>query len=97
MSHLRNSNTVLHSSREQIFSLATVYQILGNNSVADRTEKQLLDDAQYDYGNGCLLKLLGFTARQLSDLGKAAEPDPANESELQKYRSSTTLAWRGPT
>jgi len=54
--------------------------------LADRTEKQLLDDAQYDYGNGCLLKLLGFTARQLSDLGKAAEPDPANESELQKYR-----------
>jgi len=54
--------------------------------LADRTEKQLLDDAQYDYGNGCLLKLLGFTARQLSDLGKAAEPDPANEAELQKYR-----------
>lgn len=54
--------------------------------LADRTEKQLLDDAQYDYGNNCLLKLLGFTARQLSDLGKAAEPDPADESALQKYR-----------
>ncbi len=54
--------------------------------LADRTEKQLLDDAQYDYGNNCLLKLLGFTARQLSDLGKAAEPDPADETALQKYR-----------
>ncbi len=54
--------------------------------LADRTEKQLLDDAQYDYGNNCLLKLLGFTARQLSDLGKAVEPDPADELALQKYR-----------
>jgi hypothetical protein len=54
--------------------------------LADRTEKQLLDDAQYDYGNNCLLKLLGFTARQLSDLGKAPDPDPADELALQKYR-----------
>ena len=54
--------------------------------LADRTEKQLLDDAQYDYGNNCLLKLLGFTARELSDLGKAAEPDPADEGAMQKYR-----------
>jgi hypothetical protein len=45
--------------------------------LADRTEKQLLDDAQYDYGNNCLLKLLGFTARELSELGKTVEPDGA--------------------
>lgn len=54
--------------------------------LADRTERQLLDDAQYDYGNNCLLKLLGFTARELSDLGKAVEPDQANDAELQRYR-----------
>ena len=37
--------------------------------LADRVEQDLLDDDRYDYGNLCLLKLLGFTARKLADLG----------------------------
>lgn len=54
--------------------------------LADRIEKNTLDDRFYDYGNTCLLKLLGFSARELSNLGKAAEP-PANDPEaLQTYR-----------
>lgn len=54
--------------------------------LATRVEQNLLDDAQYDYGNQCLLKLLGFTARELSDLGKAAEPGAKDTDAQKKYR-----------
>lgn len=54
--------------------------------LAGRLASNTLDDEQYDYGNKCLLQLLGFTARDLSDLGKAPEP-PANQPEaLKTYR-----------
>lgn len=54
--------------------------------LADRLDSNILDDEQYDYGNKCLLQLLGFTARDLSNLGKAPEP-PANQpQDLQAYR-----------
>lgn len=54
--------------------------------LADRLDSNILDDEQYDYGNKCLLQLLGFAARDLSELGKAAEPQ-ANQSEaLKEYR-----------
>ncbi len=46
----------------------------------------MLDDDQYDYGNQCLLKLLGFTARELSELGQAVEPNPSNGDALQAYK-----------
>ena len=54
--------------------------------LADRVEQDLLDDDRYDYGNLCLLKLLGFTARELADLGDA--PDPGDDPEaFESYRS----------
>jgi hypothetical protein len=88
----RQKLTDVLSSQIPIFVLFNNYfrvkPLVHLGHLADRTEKQLLDDAQYDYGNNCLLKLLGFTARQLSDLGKAAEPDPADESALQKIPRS---------
>ena len=53
--------------------------------MADRVENDLLDDDRYDYGNLCLLKLLGFTARELADLGDA--PDPGDDEEaFDSYR-----------
>ncbi|MCK9386503.1 MAG: AAA family ATPase [Nevskia sp.] len=54
--------------------------------LAQRLETNILDDKQYDYGNVCLLKLLGFTARELSNLGRAAEPPAGNEVALKTYR-----------
>jgi len=54
--------------------------------LATRIEKKLLDDDQYDYGNECLLRFLGFTARELSDLGKVAEPGTADPGALKGYR-----------
>ncbi len=54
--------------------------------LATRTEQKLLDDQYYDYGNLCLLKLLDFTARELSDLGKTQSPDINNPDALKIYK-----------
>jgi predicted ATPase/energy-coupling factor transporter ATP-binding protein EcfA2 len=54
--------------------------------LATRIESNILDDAQYDFGNQCLLKLLGFSARELSNLGKPPEPAAENPQALKKYR-----------
>ena len=53
---------------------------------AERVEQDLLDDDRYDYGNLCLLKLLGFTVRELADLGDA--PDPGDDRDaFDSYRN----------
>lgn len=54
--------------------------------LAQRLASKILDDAQYDYGNECLLRLLGFTAQQLSNLGNVAEPNPGDAAALKNYR-----------
>ena len=53
---------------------------------ADRVEQNLLDDDRYDYGNLCLLKLLGFDARELANLGDASDPGDDQEA-FDRYRS----------
>ena len=53
---------------------------------ADRVEQDLLDDDRYDYGNLCLLKLLGFDARELANLGGAGDPGDDQEA-FDCYRS----------
>ncbi len=52
--------------------------------LASRIEQGDLDD-QYDRGNICLLKFLGFDARILSDLGNATEPTAGDEQALRNY------------
>ncbi len=54
--------------------------------LATRIEKKLLDDDQYDYGNECLLRFLGFTPRELSDLGKTKEPPVSDPVALKAYK-----------
>ena len=56
--------------------------------LATRTEQKLLDDQYYDYGNLCLLKLLGFTARELSTLGKIQSPDISDSDALKVYKDT---------
>ena len=52
---------------------------------ATRQERNLMDDDRYDYGNKCLLKLLGFKARELANLGAA--PDQADDADsFENYR-----------
>lgn len=54
--------------------------------LAQRVQTGVLDDEQYDYGNLCLLKLLGFTAEELADLGNAAKPKPNDRETLKAYQ-----------
>lgn len=54
--------------------------------LAQRTEQKLLDDEYYDYGNLCLLKLLGFTARQLANLGNTPSPSINDKDALKNYK-----------
>lgn len=54
--------------------------------LANRVDQKVLDDDLYDYGNLCLLKLLGFTARDLSNLGKTPEPAANNPDAIKRYR-----------
>ena len=53
---------------------------------ADRVDSNLLDDDRYDYGNLCLLKLLGFEARELAELGDASDPGD-DADEFDRFRS----------
>ena len=53
---------------------------------ADRVEQNLLDDDRYDYGNLCLLKLLGFEIRELAEVGDASDPGDDPDA-FDHYRS----------
>ncbi len=78
------------SKREPVFILFNNYfkvkPSVHLEHLAKRTEQNLLDDEYYDYGNLCLLKLLGFTARELSDLGNTVSPNQTDRAALQKYK-----------
>lgn len=54
--------------------------------LAERIEQNILDDDYYDYGNLCLLKLLGFSPRELSDIGKTQSPNKDDHEALQQYK-----------
>ena len=55
--------------------------------LAQRIEQNIMDDDEYyDYGNLCLLKLLGFTARELADLGNTPTPNMNDKEALKAYR-----------
>lgn len=54
--------------------------------LAQRIEQDILDDEYYDYGNQCLLKLLGFSARELSELGATQSPDINDTNALKEYK-----------
>jgi predicted ATP-dependent endonuclease of OLD family len=54
--------------------------------LAKRLEQDILDDEYYDYGNLCLLKLLGFTAQELADLGNTPSPSSSDSVALKLYK-----------
>jgi len=54
--------------------------------LAQRVKSGVLDDQQYDYGNLCLLKLLGFSPQELARLGDAAKPAPGDAAALKAYQ-----------
>lgn len=88
----RREETALEalSERVPVFVLFSNYfrvrPLIHLEHLAQRLESGVLDDDYYDYGNECLLRLLGFSARELSDLGRATEPGTGDQDALQKYR-----------
>lgn len=62
-----------------------VKPILHLANLAERIRTNVLQDDAYDYGNICLLSLLGFTAKELSDLGRAEDP-AATATDIEEYR-----------
>lgn len=54
--------------------------------LAQRQEQGILDEVYYDYGNLCLLKLLGFTPQELSEVGKTPSPKANDEDGWKSYR-----------
>lgn len=58
---------------------------LGN--LADQLDADPSDHTgSYNFGNSCLLRLLDFSARELSDLGRAPDPGGDDEEAMQTYR-----------
>lgn len=83
----------LINSRKPIFVLFNNYfkvkPIIHLEHLSERVEQKLLDDDKfYDYGNLCLLKLLGFTPRELSNIGKTPSPHKDDYTGLKKYRDT---------
>lgn len=55
--------------------------------LAERTASNILDDELYDYGNNCLLKFLGFTAKELSEAGDTSRfNNLADHNQFNAYR-----------
>lgn len=55
--------------------------------LAERLRTGALEDELYDFGNLCLLKLLGFTVEELAAIGEIPEPAPGNPSAMEAYKA----------
>ena len=54
--------------------------------LAERIANNTLDEDRFDYGNVCLLKLLGFDASELSAMGQVSDPNADDSEALEDYR-----------
>ena len=62
--------------------------VLHLRKLADRIANNSLDDSQYDYGNICLLKFLGFTPKELADAGDTSKFNNLNDSkQYEQYKA----------
>lgn len=86
----RNEALKLLKAKIPVFVLFNNYFRVRPNihlaNLAARIASGILDDAQYDYGNQCLLKFLGFEAQELSNLGRATEPGKGDVKAMETYR-----------
>ncbi len=62
--------------------------VLHLRKLADRIASNSLDDSQYDYGNICLLKFLGFTPKELADAGDTTGFNNLNDpKQYEQYKT----------
>lgn len=85
-------NTAVKALRERVpvFVLFSNYfrvrPLIHLKQLAARIANSTLDEERFDYGNVCLLSLLGFTAAELSEMGTAPDPDANNPDAMETYR-----------
>ena len=60
--------------------------VLHLQKLADRIANNALDDSQYDYGNICLLKFLGFTPQELADAGNTDRFNLNDTNQYEQYK-----------
>lgn len=84
---------VLNTCKERlpVFILFSNYfrikPVLHLRKLSDRIRNNSLDDKQYDYGNICLLKFLGFTAEELADAGDVSRFDINRPDQFEQYKA----------
>ena len=61
--------------------------VLHLRNLAERVDRKMLDDEQYDYGNICLLKFLGFTPQELADAGDTSRFNLSDPAQYEQYRA----------
>ena len=62
--------------------------VLHLRKLSDRIANNSLDDSQYDYGNICLLKFLGFTPKELADAGDTSKFNNLNDkTQYEQYKA----------
>ncbi|WP_067866056.1 AAA family ATPase [Nocardia shimofusensis] len=73
------AGSVVHDRVPLFVYYSTYFTVHPRINLASLAARQASDDIDpgYDFGNLCLLKLLGLTAEELSDLAKG-EPDPSH-------------------
>lgn len=61
--------------------------VLHLKKLAERIDRKMLDDEQYDYGNICFLKFLGFTPQELADAGDTPRFNLNDPTQYEQYRA----------
>ena len=86
----RNAAVQALRKRVPVFVLFSNYfrvrPLIHLKQLATRITNGTLDDERYDYGNVCLLKLLGFDASELSEMGASVDPDANDPEALEAFR-----------
>ena len=86
----RNAAVRVLEKRLPIFVLFSNYfrvrPLIHLSQLAARIANNTLDEERFDYGNICLLRLLGFSASELSDMGQVADPNANDPEALEIYR-----------
>lgn len=87
---IRNKVLTECNNKLPIFILFSNYfrikPVLHLKKLSERIQNKTLDDDQYDYGNICLLKFLGFTAKELADAGDTSKFDLNKADQYEKYK-----------
>ena len=53
--------------------------------MAERIDKEMVEDPEYDHGNKCFLRFLGFTAKDLSVTGGISTSDAGTNDEMRDF------------